>query len=51
MFKTVIKIANVWVAASQAIPRSQARRIANAYRAGLVSPHVVAAKVVRVTDK
>lgn len=48
MFKVAIKIAGNWVSASGDIPRAQARRIANAYRNGLVSVHVRDAKVVRV---
>lgn len=51
MFKTVIKIANVWVDASQLVTRAQARYLANYYRGPYASPNVVAAKVVRVTDK
>lgn len=48
MFKTMIKIANVWVAASQAVPRSKARTLANFYRGPYASPNVQDAKVVRV---
>ncbi len=48
MFKVMVKIGNVWVCATQAIPRAQARRFAQFYRAGHVSPNVSSAKVVRV---
>jgi hypothetical protein len=48
MFKTVIKIANVWVDATGSTTRAQARKLAKFYREGYVSPNVVTAKVVRV---
>lgn len=48
MFKTMIKVGKAWVAATNAIPRAEARRIARFYRAGHVSPNVVDVKVVRV---
>lgn len=51
MFKTVIKIANVWVDASQDTTRAQARRLANFYRSPYASPNVAGAKVVRVEAK
>lgn len=51
MFRTVIRIAGSWVAASDNIPRAHARRLARAYREGLMSPNVTAAKVVRVESK
>lgn len=48
MFKVMVKVGRAWVDATQVIPRSQARRIANTYRAGHISPYVTSAKVVRV---
>lgn len=49
MFRTAIKIANTWVFASENVPRAKARRLANAYRSGLMGANVTDAKVVRVT--
>lgn len=51
MFKTVIKIANVWVDATGDVPRSTARRLARFYRSGYVSPNVLEAKVVRIREE
>lgn len=52
MFKVMVKVANVWVYATQAVPRSQARRLARFYRVNPnLYPNVHGTKVVRVESK
>lgn len=51
MFKVMIKVGKVWVDATQDMPRERARRLARFYRAGLVSPNVATAKVVRTNAR
>lgn len=51
MFQVMVKVGRTWVMATQSIPRAQARRIANFYRNGHVSPNVTTAKVVKVNAR
>jgi len=51
MFKVMVKVGKAWVEATQNMPRAKARRIANFYRNGYVSPNVTLAKVVKVNAR